>query len=168
LRDRAADPACEEYQRNDFLDAARAVEAFMPIAYDARVRGLIATLGRGRGDDIEMGGVRVTVNPDIHYIEPGTERRVGAAKFHFARTEPLTVEALQYVSSLLLHFVKRKGDTPRGKACLAVDVFSGVTEAAPKTSRTRIRNLEAACQEIAERWPALYAQVAEKRQGLRR
>jgi hypothetical protein len=167
LRDRAADPAMDDFRRDCLKGSARAIEAFASVAYDVRVRGVIAMEGPRQGADVPISGVRVVIAPDICFLEKGSEARIGAAKLHYARTEPLNNVALQYVASLIYYYLKTLGESPRARTCLAIDVFTGQIEAAPKTLATHIRYVKSACQEIADRWPALFAAAQRKQQESR-
>lgn len=161
LRDRAATHP-DDYASKCLIASARALEAFAPLADRIRPRGLLAVASSTRNSDLVLSGVRVVVAPDVSLIEPGTELRVGAFKFHFPRTSTLRPESLQYVATLLHANLEAAGDAPKKAHCVGVDVFSEKFEPAPRALKERMKNLEAACEEIAERWPTLYDALAEK------
>lgn len=156
LRDRAAELSADDDRRKSLLASARAVEAFADIADRLKVKNAIATTGARRNADLVVAGVRVVVCPDVAFLERGTERRVGGAKFHFPVANRLTTEALRYAAAMLYAHHEHRGDSPRRDACIAVDVMAGEFESAPRAMKERMKNVEAACQEIAERWPLLY------------
>jgi hypothetical protein len=157
LRDRAAEIGkSDEHRAQCLLSGARAVEAFTSIADEVRTKRILAVPGPRRHADLNMGGVRIVVTPDICVLERGTERRIGAVKFHFPRTQRLSQGALQYAATLLFHYLQKQGDTPQRRECIAVDVFSERYESAPTAMRDRLKDVEAACEEIAERWPAIF------------
>lgn len=155
LRDRAA-VSDDEHRNKCLLASARAVEAFAPIAERIRIAGVLTVPGPRRNADVTMGGVRIVVTPDVCFLERGTERRIGALKFHFPRTTTLDPDALRYVAALVFHYLKEQRDSPQRRMCIAVDVFSERYESAPRSMTDRLKNVEAACEEIAERWPSLY------------
>jgi hypothetical protein len=155
MRDRAAvNP--DEYASKSLMASARALEAFAPLSEKIKPKGVIALAGPIRNTDVLIRGVRVVVAPDISLLEIGTEHRIGAIKFHFPRSSKLTSESLQYVSTLLYQYLEDVGDSPKKTHCFSVDVFSEKFETVPRAMKDRYKNLEAACEEIAERWPALY------------
>lgn len=162
LRDRAATEG-DGHRQSCLLASARAAEAFAPLAERIRPNAVLAVPGPRRNADFAVAGVKVGMTPDVCFIQPGTEDRVGAVKFHFPRSTSLQPEALQYVSLLLYEYLKLSGDSPRRQLCIAVDVFAGRFESTPRATVERLRNVEAACEEIAERWPGLYHAVAAQR-----
>lgn len=159
LRDKAA-LIPDAHASQCYLASARAIEAFVPISDRIRPKGLIAVASPKSGAHLKLGGVSISVAPDVSLLEPGTERRVGAMKFHFPRTSKLSTESLQYVATLLYTHLESVGDTPRKGHCYGIDVFSETFETAPRALKDRMKNLEAACEEIAERWSKLYESVA--------
>lgn len=155
LRDKAAPLDPKSLEANWLLDSARAVEAFRSIATEFRFRNLVAVPGGRRAKPLRLRGVAVSVFPDVYLAEIGTEHHVGALKFHMSRTHRLTSEALQNVSLLLLRYGEQGASAVRRSQCLSVDVFSGACESAPRAVKTRTRDIEAGCEEIAARWPGL-------------
>lgn len=155
LRDRAADPSNDDHQRKALLSSARAVEAFIPIADQVRSKGMLAVPGTRRNETMEIAGLRVVVAPDISFLQRGTEARIGCLKFHISNSTRLDVETLQYASALMFYFLQANGGTPKRGDCRAVDVFGAIYETVPKAIKDRMKNIEAACEEIAERWPSL-------------
>lgn len=154
FRDRAAQNP-EEHRSQCLVSSARALEAFAPFSDQVRPKGVVAVRGPRQGADLELGGVRVVVAPDISLIQPGTERRIGALKLHFSRSAPLSSESLQYASTLIYRHLENNSDQPTKSRCISVDIFAHRAEAVPRAVKDRIKNLEAACEEIAERWPSL-------------
>jgi len=158
FRDRAAlNP--DEYHSQCLIASARALEGFAPISERVRPKGIVAVAGPRQGANVFLSGVRITVSPDVSLLELGTERRIGAIKLHFSRSAPLSHESLQYASTLVHECLGRDGDSPIKSRCISVDVFSQNSDVAPRSVRDRIKNLDAACEEIAERWPSLFSVV---------
>jgi hypothetical protein len=154
LRDRAAqDP--EEHGSQCMIASARALEAFAPFSERVRPNGVVVVAGPRQGADVYLSGVRIVVAPDVSLLERGTECRIGAIKLHFSRSAPLSHEALQYAATLVYKCLSDSGDSPTKSRCFNVDIFSQGIEIVPRAVKDRIKNLEAACEEIAERWPSL-------------
>lgn len=161
LRDRAAEHQDKDFFQRCLLASARAVEAFVPIAEGIRTCGPLAVPGSRRQPHLLVAGVRVVVAPDLSFVERGTENRVGALKFHISSSARLEDEALRYAAALMYHFVEQSGDRPQRELCEVIDVFSGKNETTPKAIKDRLKNIEAACEEIAERWPGLLKAVRQ-------
>lgn len=154
FRDRAAQNP-NEYHSRCLLSSARALESFAPFSEQIRPKGVVVVSGPRHGLDVVLGGVRIVVAPDVSLLEPGTERRVGAIKLHFSRSAPLSAEGLQYAATLVHGCLVEGGDYPSKGRCFSVDVFAQRGETVPRAVKDRMKNLEAACEEIAERWPSL-------------
>lgn len=103
----------------------------------------------------------MTISPDVCFIEGATERRVGAAKFNILKTRPLDIEGLRIVATLLHEHVMRQEGGAQKTACIAVDVMTRSFESTPRGTVLRMRNIEAACGQIADAWPRLLAAVHE-------
>ena len=44
------------------------------------------------------------------------------------------------------------GEVPEKKLCVTVDAFAGKSYPAPGDAASRFKNMQAACESIAERW----------------
>lgn len=72
---------------------------------------------------------------------------------------------MEYGAVLLYEYLKRRGDSPMRRYCMMVDVFPGMYATVPSATSRRLRDLEASCEEIAQRWPALYDKIAQAQTG---
>lgn len=142
--------------------SAQALEAFAGKSPLLRLKGVVAVPSRQRPAPLVLSGVYVSVAPEIALIQPGTEEQLGAILFCFSKSTSLRSEGLQYVAALVQHAGVARGAALMSKYCLAVDAFAGLVQQAPRATKTRVRELKHACEEIAERWPALYHEQAEK------
>lgn len=167
LRDRSFGAREDKDRAKSLLASARALESFADFAERVRVKDAVAVAGPRRDADLFLAGVRVVVCPDVCFLQRGTERRIGALKFHFPVAYRLNTEALQYAAAILFAYLEERGDSPVRSACLTVDVMAGQFQQAPRAMKARLANLEAACEEIAERWPVLL-QVAREAQSKRK
>jgi hypothetical protein len=160
LRDMVPTLPANDERRKYYMESARAVESFALIAEKLRPKKLIAVAGR-KGADLDLGGLRILVGPDVYFLERGTERRVGAVKLHCSKTYPLDMEALRYAATMLYTFLQAQGDMPLTGACISVDVLTRLYEYAPSRVKNRIRTIEAASQEIVGMWPVLLTGMME-------
>ena len=118
--------------------------------------------GAGREQGFSLAGVQVSAVPDVTIIQTETERQVGAVKLHFSTMNRLNEDALRYAATMLFAYVEETNGRPLSGLCEAVDVFAAAHEAAPRATRRRLHQIEAACTEIAERWPTLLRQVLKQ------
>lgn len=102
----------------------------------------------------------VSVNPDIRI---GLRRtmlnnrvRTGLLTIRYARNKPLDQQVGLWQSSLLFGCRKMLDDgdetAAEKKLCLTLDACTGEMIQAPGDALSRFKNMEAACQSIAERW----------------
>ncbi|MDI1296730.1 MAG: hypothetical protein PSY12_12755 [bacterium] len=105
----------------------------------------------------------VSVNPDIRFSLQRTTTtnrlRTGLATIRYAKGKPLSDEVGKWHSSLLFG-VRQLIDGDDDKAaeqrlCVTLDAMTGQFIEAPGDALSRFKNMEAACQSIAERWESI-------------
>jgi len=100
-----------------------------------------------------IGGVRVVVRPDLLLRGDKDGRVIGAINLYFVKGVPLTDAAGAFVTTVLRQFVELAYQTePQRQRCIFIDVFAGKIHTAPAAIKQRMKDLEAACEEIAGRW----------------
>jgi hypothetical protein len=112
---------------------------------------------------VDVSGVEV--NPDIRFMMSRLTKtnkvHIGFATLRYAKGKPLADEVAAWQSSLLYGCAISVSDMderePEKKLCVTIDALSGVAHQAPGDALTRFRNMEAACQSIAERWDSVEA-----------
>jgi hypothetical protein len=106
---------------------------------------------------LDIGGVKVSVRPDMLITEPAG----GALKIYISKGFPLTADvegrigSAGYATALLHQWVGTRLDDASPKSCLVVDVFAGVVHRAPTHFVRRRKDLAASCEEIAKLWPSI-------------
>ncbi|RVT80204.1 hypothetical protein EM858_04200 [Agrobacterium sp. CNPSo 2736] len=112
----------------------------------------------GQCPPIERHGVKIT--PDIAMRlrrKTATNKiKTGLAALRYAKGKPLKTEIAEWQSAFLFAYLgfldDEEGGDPELKLCVTIDCYSGAVIAAPTNSLTRIKNIDAACAGIAERW----------------
>lgn len=109
---------------------------------------------------LRIADVQVSIRPELELVltTTGGFVRYGLLKVYLSKTNPLSKEAADYVSTLVhLYAEQRFGGASAvdRKHCLVFDVFQQKVFAAPASFTKRRKDIEAACEEIAIRWPAL-------------
>lgn len=110
---------------------------------------------------ISLSGVQI--NPDIRFALQRVTRtnrlRTGLATLRYAKGKALPEETGLWQSSLLYGCRIAVDDDSNAEAeqqlCITIDAATGATYAAPGDALSRFRNMEAACQSIAERWDSI-------------
>lgn len=154
LRSRLAD---DDFARDVLDHNADYIDRF------ANVAGIIEfpaaeRLAPGQCPPVERHGVKIT--PDIAMRlrrKTATNKiKIGLAALRYAKGKPLKAEIAEWHSAFLYAYLGFVDDTeaadPELKLCLTIDCYSGAVIPAPTNSLTRIKNIDAACAGIAERW----------------
>jgi hypothetical protein len=123
-----------------------------------KLDGLDVVLGCNPAHRLEIGGVTVIVMPDLVVLGSGANGPVvGALKFRYVKTTPVTDKWAAYSTTLLHQFVEEHlGGSERvadRRRCNLVDVFAGRIHEAPANFKALRKDVEAACWQIKELWP---------------
>ena len=138
----------------DFLDAFAAV-----YAADKFPNAEIASIPRPF--KINISGV--DVNPDLRLglqrVMKNNRVRTGLLTIRYAKGKALPLETGLWQSSLLFgcrKMIDNEDDSAaEQKLCVTLDAFTGEMIPAPGDALSRFKNMEAACQTIAERWSSI-------------
>jgi len=121
----------------------------------------------GNWGGIKIAGVYVSVNPELVFsiVHRGL-RKVGGvilntgqdAKFSLDRSHD-DHSVGDYLTTLLYRMLEQRfpagGTPPLHTRCYAMDVARGKIHQAPQAHKRLLKNLEAACEVIAMRWPSI-------------
>jgi hypothetical protein len=102
-----------------------------------------------------LGGVSVSVRPELLVQSTTSGTASGGVKFYFSKTTPLIEERAGYVGTLLHMYVESLMGVASAidhRECFVLDVFGRHLHAAPAAFRRRRRDVSAACAEIASIW----------------
>jgi len=108
---------------------------------------------------IELGGIQVSVRPELTLThQKGSRRRAGAIKLYLGKNHPLDEDSGTALACVLRHWVD--GATSPGlpvapDRCHVIDVFAERVYTAPRAWKNRMKNVAAACDEIALKWPTV-------------
>jgi hypothetical protein len=158
LRELAARESKESKQAT-LRASASAVESFAAIADSIRNKKLVPSAGQRDGAYVYFGKVRVSVAPDLLFLDRQSEAVVGGLKIYTSRDNKLNTEALLSAAAILFHYFQEQGEEPRKGACTVLDVFSESFEHAPSGIKRLIHRAEASCEDIEQRWATMYDSV---------
>jgi hypothetical protein len=107
-----------------------------------------------------IAGVDVAVAPELILRSQSRGRpTVGAVKLYFSKDARLDDRAAGYMTALVQDYVERvirAGDeTVAPRLVRVFDIFAGRVHEAPSGTQRRLREIEAACEEIALWWPVV-------------
>lgn len=170
LRDGAEDDSCiqEAIQKLQFkpkksqwdTDTAGlcndALEAFLEVVGDIDLDGdaLVRDFSRR---PLRMVGVAISVRPEVLLRKKvtGAVSEIGAIKLCFSKNKRLSEESASYIGAILHEYMQSVYPDLRviRARCQVVDVFGRKVFEAPRAYKTRLQDVEAACEEIARAWP---------------
>jgi hypothetical protein len=123
--------------------------------------GILCRLGSHAPPRLTIRNVEVSVRPEVLLSRPaakGSGRMVGALKLHFPKTNPLSEEAAGYVSAVLTRFCEYHlgddGDVD-SRLCCVLDLASSRFYPGVQSVRQRLRDVEAACDQIFNLWDSI-------------
>lgn len=148
--------ATNEQDEARFLSNSEAIEHYLNICDDLP-RNIEATIGMPDPPKITIVSVEVSVRPEIILIDR-SRNNVGSLKLCFSKNSPYGREAGQYIATILYQYTQEHysdyGD-PNFRLAIAVDVFAEEFYTAPRNYIRRMRDIEAACDEIRLMWPTV-------------
>jgi hypothetical protein len=149
-------PEADRKEQRKLADNANALIAFAACYNQIPFDGLRVQRGPQEGN-LVLEGVTISVRPEAQLV--GDYRGVhslGAVKLYLSKNNRLGTDGFATTGALLQFFMQAR--LPTGSTCLArhcnvVDVFGRKCVAAPRAAARRRNEVEAACREIAHRWP---------------
>ena len=144
-----------EFAINDRIASADAIESFIHTINDIDLGDCIAVSVPGTASEgMKIAGVYVSVRPDIYLRNWMTGEIEGAIKLHFPKTSPLTSAGAEYVATAMRVYMElEKGYSHVDhRKCYVIDVPTASVTVAPKAYVRKMKDIEAACEEIAIRW----------------
>lgn len=147
-----------EHEQKRLKSNAEALEGFLrghdDIVFDS------LSIERGpKSAMISIEGVSVSVRPEVSLKGSYRGNRVqGGIRLYFSKSQPLTDDSAGAIGALVYRSidesVSRSVSVSR-RHCQVIDVYAGEVFPAPTAIVRRMRDLEAACREIALRWPTI-------------
>ncbi len=132
-----------------------ALQAFRDLAAGDLFAGLTVTRAPQNPRLLQLGGIGVSVRPEVLLETLGKEPRLGGAKLFFSKNEALTEDRALYAGTILHQYLdthpKRTGMVDY-RHCLVIDVFAKKVFAAPRTYKRKRTDIEAASLEITLAW----------------
>ena len=110
---------------------------------------------------MKVSGVEISVRPEIilRGVGPKGQELVGAMKLQMTAETHFNTEAAGYVSALVQEYCRRfltRGDEiVHAPYCQVIDVGNETVHSGVKATTRRMRDIEAACQNISDLWPSV-------------
>jgi len=144
-----------EFAISDRIASADAIESFMQAVQHIQLGDCVAVaVPQATSEGMLIAGVYVSIRPDIYLRNWLTGEVEGAVKLHFPKTSPLTSLGAEYVATAMRVYMEREKGHLRvdHRKCLVVDVPTSSVTTAPKAYVKKMKDIEAACEEIEVRW----------------
>ncbi|WP_083579079.1 hypothetical protein [Tardibacter chloracetimidivorans] len=138
-----------------------AIERVSEMLDDIDLQGADPRLGEHAPPKLTYHNVTVSVRPEIilRGTAPKGAKLIGAIKLHFSSTHPHDEESAGYVSAVVQEYCKTHLAEPdeivNPDYCMVICAGSGQVFPGVKATARRMKDVAAACQNIAGLWPAL-------------
>jgi hypothetical protein len=144
-----------DYEAQKTNSSAEALGQFLDVIDILDLSAYETGYGERTPAKLVINGVDISVRPDLLLFRDGA--LVGAVKFAVSKGTPLDREAAEYIATTVHRYVEDVlgADAPDPRDTFVVDVFRTNVLRAPRSFRRRRKDLDAACEEIAARWPSL-------------
>lgn len=135
-----------------------AMERFLDMLDDFSFSDAAPELGAHSPEKLTYHGVQVSVRPEI--VLRGTikgKAAVGAVKLHFPKGFEMTDETAGFVSAAVQEYcfrhVAQPSETVNPAWCQVFDIGSGKVFPGVKATKSRLKDIEDTCRNIADIWP---------------
>jgi hypothetical protein len=144
------------WEAQDKQLSADALEAFLTFVDEIDLSGL-EVVRPGDTPMMQVGGVGVSVRPELLLRRAGETTPAGAVKLYVSKLFALDDKSGAYVATVLHQFVDDviSSRSAQSDACIVIDIFERRVHVAPRAYKKRRNDIEAACEEIAQRWAAV-------------
>jgi hypothetical protein len=148
-----------EFQEQDRDLSIESLWSFLDLIDDLDFENIQIGSSEEYPDYMDIAEVSVSIHPDliVKSQQTGKEEKLGVLKLYIVKSYPLNEESGAYIGSLLHNYGTQNIDEQRihHGLCLVLDVFNKRIFNAPRTYVRRMRDIEAACEEIARAWPTI-------------
>lgn len=147
------------FKRRELL-CQQAIDCIVKLEAELKLESVDVSIGCNFDHRMPISGVIVTVIPDL--IVRGVNRKgpfVGAVKFRYVKTKPISDKWAAYSATLLHQFAETSlcGEESHAdrRHCRFVDVFAGQIHEAPERYKDLRKDITAACEQIKELWKSV-------------
>jgi len=148
--------ATTSFQDNDKKNSILALESFEKMN-PIDLKDCKIEIYKGNNEKVELSEINISVNPDaiIRKVKDG-KKYIGGVKFHISKSFALNTESQESVGVILKIFLEKyvaeDDETVDPNLCFSLDIFNNSCLHAPKAFISRLKIVEAACEEIKNRW----------------
>lgn len=151
-------PTKDDFEARMKKSNLEAMALFVDMAPKLDFEGAKLTLGEHAPPHLTVNDVRISVRPDANLTLAGKNGVIhGAVKTNISKGAVHTVESADYAGSIVRQFVASRFETGEcdHKRVYVLDVFGKKVVPSPKATVNRMKDVEAACAEIARQWNSI-------------
>lgn len=141
------------FQENDIASSILALKSMIAFEIPDNWKELNFSLCT-QSMELNFNDVKINVNPDILIQGKLKGKEIkGGIKLYIGKTNPLKLEDMKVVSTLVHQVLENKlSEPPNLVWCISIDVFSKSLCSAPKSYKNIRKNIEFACEELSIVW----------------
>lgn len=134
------------------------MERFLDMLDDFSFGEASPVLGEHSAQKLTYHGVQISVRPEIVLREIAKGKKVvGGVKLHFPKGFEMNEETAGYVSAAVQEYcvrhIAQPDETVHWAYCQVFDVGTGNVFPGVKATKSRLKDIEDTCQNIADIWP---------------
>jgi hypothetical protein len=152
-------PAKDDFEERMKKSNLEALSHFVVFAPTLDFTDTKLVIGEHAPAPLTLNEVAISVRPDLTLssIKKGATSR-GAIKLNISKGYVHSKDSAEYASSVLRHYLTGKHDSECDfRMCFTLDVFGKKLLEAPKAVVNRMKDVDAACSEIARQWDSIKA-----------
>ncbi len=135
-----------------------ALERFLDMLDDLNLADADLEHGDNAPEKLTYHGVKISVRPELVLRgEKKGKKLIGAVKLHFSKGFAMSEEAAGFVSAAVqehcLRHLANHDEVVFADFCKVIDVGSGKIYPGVKSTKSRLKDIEDTCRNIADIWP---------------
>ncbi|WP_188260839.1 hypothetical protein [Azospirillum tabaci] len=143
-----------------------AIDKFINIVDDINLFGATPKLAPQQSQSLRIRNVDISVRPEVILTGKNTKGKptIGGVKLHFPSSSSLTTDCAGYISAGLQEYFRWfhiDDGAVDHRISFVIDVGSGTIHEGAKSVKQRMKDIEAACEQIANLWPTITPPASE-------
>ena len=141
--------------KNISIDALKKIAELKLEKYFA---GLNYEVVKPKVKNVAVLGIDIGISPELIFkTEVNGSIAYGGVKIHISKNKPFSLSQCEYVSSMLMRYIKKNiakpGEIVIPKFCICIDVFGDKVVPAKANDSATLEEMKNLCKEIKNNWP---------------
>lgn len=151
-----------EFDKSRRTSCIEAIDNFRAMCGRLDFGDMTPVLAGEQAPKLNIEDVNISVRPEVLLIGQNTNgtKNVGAIKFYFSKSKRLTIDAGQYITTLIPWYLEEHFSelgTPDRRYCWLLEIPNKTKHIAPINYKNLRRSIRFGCQEISGRWENIEA-----------